>query len=182
MPGYFPAWYDVKGDRVYLEVSRWNTDFLYVHSLPAGIGSNDIGLDRGQIGGTHVVRFERRGPKVLLVEPNQEYRAVTADPKERRAVEESFAQSVLWGFMVEAEEGERVLIDATAFFLRDAHHIPETLAREHQGDYSLDPGRSALYRERTRNFPRNTEVEATLTFAGKTRGRGFNPSPPAPNR
>ena len=170
LPGYFPAWYDAKTDHIFLEVSRWNADFLYLHSLPAGIGSNDIGLDRGQIGGTHVVRFERRGPKVLLVEPNQNYRAVTSDPPERRAVEESFAQSVLWGFTVEAEEGARILIDATPFYLRDAHHIPETLARENQGVYTLDASRSALYGERTRNFPRNTEVEATLTFAGKNPG------------
>src|SRR5580658_1747409 len=97
MPGYFPMFYDAKTGRVFLEVSRWNADFLYVNSLPAGVGSNDIGLDRGQIGGSMVVRFQRFGPKVLLVEPNQNYRAVTNDAQERRAVEESFAQSVIWG-------------------------------------------------------------------------------------
>src|SRR5580693_5487755 len=121
MPGYFPMYYDGKSGHVYLEVSRWNNDFLYVNSLPAGVGSNDIGLDRGQIGASIVVRFERFGPKVLLVQPNQNYRAVTNDAQERRAVEESFAQSVIWGFTSEAEEGDRVLIDATPFFLRDAH-------------------------------------------------------------
>src|SRR6516164_9953648 len=121
MPGYFPLYYDAKAGKLYLEVARWNSDFLYVNSLPAGIGSNDIGLDRGQIGGSMVVRFERHGPKVLLVQPNQSYRAITEDPLERRAVEQSFAQSVIAGFTVEAEEGDRVLVDATAFFLRDAH-------------------------------------------------------------
>ena len=121
MPGYFPMFYDAKAGKVFLEVSRWNNDFLYVNSLPAGVGSNDIGLDRGQIGGSMIVRFERFGPKVLLVQPNQNYRAVTTDAQERRAVEESFAQSVIWGFTAEAEEGDRVLIDATSFFLRDAH-------------------------------------------------------------
>src|SRR5215472_6109090 len=74
MPGYFPLYYGAKTGKLYLEISRWNSDFLYVNSLPAGIGSNDIGLDRGQIGGTMVVRFERHGPKVLLVQPNQDYR------------------------------------------------------------------------------------------------------------
>lgn len=182
MPGYFPLYYDAKTGRVFLEVSRWNSDFLYVNSLPAGVGSNDIGLDRGQIGGSMVVRFERYGPKVLLVQPNQSYRAVTSDPQERRAVEESFARSVIWGFTSEAEEGNRVLIDATSFFLRDAHSVPETLSRENQGSFSLDDRRSAIYPDRTRNFPRNTEVEAMLTFSGRGAGpwvQSVTPSPDA---
>lgn len=180
MPGYFPMFYDAGAGRLYLEVSRWNADFLYVNSLPAGVGSNDVGLDRGQIGDSMIVRFERFGPKVLLVQPNQNYRAVTEDPRERRAVEESFAQSVIWGFTAEAWDGDSVLIDATGFFLRDAHGIPETLARENQGSYSLDDKRSAIFPDRTRNFPRNTEVEALLTFAGKDPGawvRSVTPSP-----
>jgi hypothetical protein len=181
MPGYFPLYYDAKTGRVFLQVSRWNDDFLYVHSLPAGVGSNDIGLDRGQIGGSMIVRFERFGPKIFLVQPNRNYRAVTDDAQERRAVAESFAQSVIWGFTVEAEEGNRVLIDATGFFLRDAHGIPETLANEKQGSYSLDPGRSAIYPDRTRNFPRNTEVEAMLTFAGHDSGPWVQSVTPSPD-
>ena len=170
MPGYFPMYYDAKTGRILLEISRWNSDFLYANSLPAGVGSNDVGLDRGQLGTSMIVRFERFGPKILLVQPNQNYRAVTNDAQERRAVEESFAQSVIWGFTAEAEEGDRVLIDATPFFLRDAHNIPETLSNEKQGSYSLDDKRSAIYPARTKNFPRNTEVEALLTFAGKDSG------------
>jgi hypothetical protein len=180
MPGYFPLFYDAKEGKLFVEIARWNTDFLYVHSLPAGIGSNDIGLDRGQVGGEAVVRFERSGPKVLLVRPNQDYRAVTSDAAERKAVEQSFAQSVLWGFKVAAEDGERVLVDATDFYLRDAHGVPETLSLEKQGSFSLDANRSALYLERTKNFPKNTEVEATLTFSGKDPGawvRSVTPSP-----
>ena len=92
IPGYFPLWYDAKTGRLLMEIDRWNTDFLYVESLPYGVGSNDIGLDRGQTGATRVVRFERRGPKAMMVQPNQDYRAVTSDPEERHAVEQSFAQ------------------------------------------------------------------------------------------
>src|SRR6202451_4169795 len=113
LPGYFPMYYEPTTGRIFLAISRWNSDFLYVHSLRAGVGANDIGLDRGEIGGSLVLRFARYGPKVLLVEPNQSYRAVTPDALERRAVEESFAQSVIWGFTVEAEDGDRVLVDAT---------------------------------------------------------------------
>lgn len=180
MPGYFPMFYDSKTGRVLLEISRWNSDFLYVNSLPAGVGSNDIGLDRGQIGGSMIVRFERYGPKVLLIQPNQGYRAVTKDPTERNAVEESFAQSAIWGFTVEAGDGDSVLVDATTFFLRDAHSIPETLAQEKQGSYSLDASRSAIYPARTKNFPRNTEVEALLTFGGKDPGPWLQSVAPSP--
>ena len=61
------------------------TEFLYQSSLPAGIGSNDIGLDRGQLGATRIVRFERSGPKVLLIQSNLDYRAVSNDEDERLA-------------------------------------------------------------------------------------------------
>jgi hypothetical protein len=180
IPGYFPLYYDSKTGRLLMEINRWNVDFLYVESLPNGVGSNDIGLDRGQTGDGRVVRFERRGPKAMLVQPNQDYRAVAQDVEERRAVEQSFAESILWGFNVEAEEGSRALVDGTAFFLHDAHRIPETLARENQGAYSLDGGRSAFYLDRTKNFPRNTEVEAILTFAGSRPGPWVSSVTPTP--
>src|SRR4051812_49558149 len=109
LDGYIPLYYDAEQGRLLLEISRFDTEFLYQVSLPTGVGSNPLGLDRGQLGDTRVVRFERVGPKVLLVEPNQRYRAITTDAAERRAVEESFARSVIWGFKVEAVEGGRVL-------------------------------------------------------------------------
>jgi hypothetical protein len=163
-PGYFPFYWDAKAGRLWLEIDKWNSEFLYVESLPAGIGSNDIGLDRGQLGQDHVVRFERVGPKVLLIASNQGYRANSDNADERRAVKDAFAESTLWGFEVGAEEGTRVLVDATAFYLRDVHGIPGTLQRGQQGQFRLDPSRCAFYLANTKNFPRNTEVETTLTF------------------
>ncbi|MCC6368800.1 MAG: zinc-dependent metalloprotease [Bryobacterales bacterium] len=180
--GYFPFYWDARAGKMYLEIDRWDTEFLYQSSLPAGLGSNDVGLDRGQLGGTRIVRFSRVGPKVLLVQPNYDFRAVTGDTAERRAVNESFAESVLWGFRVEAEEGSRVLVDATNFYLRDVHHVIETLQQSRQGNYHLDESRSAFYLPRTKNFPRNTEVEVTLTFTGEPKGalvREVTPSPEA---
>src|SRR5580704_16719801 len=103
-PGYFNLYWDAKQGKLWLEIDKWSTEFLYQSGLPAGIGSNDIGLDRGQLGGTHIVRFERSGPKVLLMEENLAYRAVTSDADERRAVHDSFAESALWGFTIAAEE------------------------------------------------------------------------------
>ena len=180
LPGYFNLYWDAKQGKLWLEIDKWNKEFLYQSSLPAGIGSNDIGLDRGQLGSTAIVRFERVGPKVLLIEENLEYRAVTSDTDERRAVRDSFAESALWGFTVAAEEKDHALVDATDFFLRDAHSIPETLRREKQGSYKLDASRCAVYLPRTKNFPLNTEVEATLTFSGDEPGlwvREVTPSP-----
>lgn len=169
--GFFPFYWDEREGKVWLEIRRWNTEFLYISSLPAGLGSNDVGLDRGRIGDSKLVRFERVGPKVLLIESNQGYRAATNDEAERRAVRESFAESVIWGFKAEAERDGAVLVDATAFYLRDAAGAIDALRRAGQGSYQIDGSRSAIYKERTKNFPGNTEVEATLTFTGPADGR-----------
>jgi hypothetical protein len=167
LDGYFPLYWDAEAGKLLLEIPRFDKEFLYQVSLPTGVGSNPLGLDRGQLGDTHVAHFERVGPKVLLVEGNYRYRAITADEAERRAVEESFARSVLWGFKVEAAEGERVLVDATGFFVRDAHGVAERLRESNQGQYRLDESRSAVYLPRTKAFPKNTEVEVTLTFTAE---------------
>jgi hypothetical protein len=180
LDGYFNLYWDAGAGKLWLEIEKWGTEFLYQTSLAAGVGSNDIGLDRGQLGDTHVVRFERSGPKVLLVQENLDYRAVSEDADERKAVRDSFAESVLWGFKVEAEDGERVLVDATNFFLRDAHRVTATLQKTKQGAFKLDSSRSAVYLPRTKSFPLNTEVEATLTFAGDEPGDWVKQVTPAP--
>jgi hypothetical protein len=191
LAGYFNLYWDARAGKLWLEIDKWNTEFLYQTSLPAGVGSNDIGLDRGQMGETRIVRFERIGPKILLIQSNLDYRAVTSDPDERAAVRQSFAESALWGFTAAAEDGNangdaasgsggRVLVDATEFFLRDAHHVPEALARAKQGSFKLDDKRCAFYLARTKNFPLNTEVEATLTFAGEHPGQWVKDVTPSP--
>jgi len=171
-PGYFAFYWEAKTGKIWLEIDKWDTEFLYVNSLPAGVGSNDIGLDRGQLGNERIVKFQRIGPKVLMIQPNHAYRAISDNPYERRAVQEAFAQSVIWGFEVAAEENGRVLVDASDFYLRDAHDVIGTLKRTNQGAYKLDNSRSAFYLPRTKNFPQNTEVEAMLTFTGDSPG-GF---------
>src|ERR1043165_9203574 len=125
-PGFFPFYWDAKAGKIWLEIDKWNSEFLYVEALSAGMGSSDLGLDRGQLGQSYVVRFERIGPKVLLIASNQGYRADSNNADERRAVRDAFAESTLWGFEVAAEEGNHVLVDASAFYLRDVHGIPGT--------------------------------------------------------
>ena len=180
LPGYFPLYWDDKAGKLWLEIGKWNTEFLHVVSLPAGLGSNDIGLDRGQVGPARVVRFERVGPKVLLVEPNYAFRATSDNADERSSVEQAFAKSVIWGFKVEAEEGDRVLVDATDFYLRDAHDAAGQLRASKQGSFRVDASRSAVYLPQTRNFPKNTEVEVTLTFEGDSPGKFVKEVTPTP--
>ena len=179
-PGFFTFYWDAKAGKLWLEIDKWNTEFLYVESLPAGIGSNDIGLDRGQLGNSSIVRFDRSGPRVLLVAPNYSYRANSNNPDERLAVKDAFAESTLWGFEVAAEESGRVLVDATNFYLRDVHQVTNTLQRGQQGTYKLEPSRSAFYLPNTKNFPRNTEVETTLTFTGEPTGQFVRQVVPVP--
>jgi hypothetical protein len=164
LEGFIPVYWDEKGGKLWLEIARWDEEILHYTSLPAGFGQNDLGLNRGDLGGSRVVVFRRVGPKVLMEEPNTGYRAETDRPLERRSVEDGFPSAVHWGFTVAAETGERVLVDATEFFLRDWHDVIGALRRADQGTFRLEGSRSAPYRPRTRVFPENTEVEVTLTF------------------
>src|SRR5688572_9431745 len=162
--GFIDFYWDENAGKVWLEVKNPGTEFLYVNSLPSGLGSNDIGLDRGLLGGERVVKFYKAGRKLLLVQPNYNYRALSSDVAEKRAVEQSFAQSTLWGFTIEAESGDSYLVDITDFLLRDAMQVTARLRSAQQGNYSLDKSRSALYLPRTKNFPQNSEFESTVTF------------------
>src|SRR6202012_2923759 len=176
MPGFLPLHWDAKSGRLYLEIPRLDVDMLYFDSLPFGTGSNDLGLDRGQVSGAKLVRFERFGPKVFLVRPNQYFRSSADDPAEQLAVRQSFPESILASFAVAAENAAGaggpggVLVDATDFFVRDAHGVADALVK--QGPYKLDPARSAIAVNATKAFPMNTEVEAILTFASEAPVRG----------
>jgi hypothetical protein len=182
LPGFFTYYWDVREGKIWLQISKWNTPFLYYESLPNGVGSNDVGLDRGQPGKTNVVHFERSGARILLVAENERYRAVTDDLEQQTAVQQAFAQSVLWGFesAAEDEDGKSVLVDATPFFLSDAHEVATKLATLKQGTYHVDLSRSAIYLPRTKNFPENTDVESTLTFVGENPGRWVEQVTPDP--
>ncbi|HUL72487.1 MAG TPA: zinc-dependent metalloprotease [Vicinamibacterales bacterium] len=178
LDGYFPLYWDERAGQMWLEISQFDTPFLYVTGLSAGLGSNDIGLDRGSEGGGRLVRFERVGQRILLVQPNESFRSSSTNVLERKSVEDSFAKSILWGTTVAAESGGRVLVDATPFFLRDGTSAASALR---PGAYRVDPTRSAFYLPNTRNFPKNTEVDMTLTFVSDGAGGrgGGNAAGPA---
>ncbi len=171
LDGFIDLYWDESGGRMLLAVESIDEPFIYQSSLPRGVGSNDLGLDRGQLGETRIVRFVQSGPRILLVQDNLDYRAMSADSDERQAVSESFARSVVWGFEIAEQRDGALLVDATDFFLRDSHWLSARLRDAGEGDYTPDPGRSAIYMPRTRAFPDNTEVEAIVTFAGFPTGQ-----------
>ncbi|QTD37794.1 zinc-dependent metalloprotease [Polaribacter batillariae] len=168
--GYFTFYYDENEDKIFLQVAKLNSHFLYVHSLSEGIGSNDIGLDRGQLGGGVVVYFKKAGNKLMLMQPNLNFRAITNNKEEKQSVKEAFAKSVLHGFVIKEEKNGIYLVDATSFFMRDAHGVSTTLARNNQGNYSLDKSKSAFNLARTKAFPKNIEFDVMLTFKGSPKG------------
>ncbi|WP_317170487.1 zinc-dependent metalloprotease [Hymenobacter terrestris] len=179
--GFFPFYWDEKTGRILLEIDKLDQEILYVSSLPHGVGSNDLGLDRGQIGQTRIVKFVRSGPKILLLQPNYDFRAVSSNPDERKSVEEAFARSVIWGFKAEAREGNRVLVDLTPFLLRDSHQLGDKLEEMKQGSYKADESRSALFLPNTKGFPQNSEFEAMVTLVGKAKGREISSVTPDPS-
>jgi len=185
LDGFFPMYWDSAAGRLYLEISRFNTEVMHIQGMGTGLGSNDIGVERGNLQGSEIVFFERQGPKVLLVEPNYSFRASSSrDSIEIRSVRESFARSVRWGFQVAAESPGRVLVDITDYLLRDPNVITQRLR---PGSYRVDVSRSSIYLPMTKNFPQNTEMEAELTWVrqpptgpaagggGFGGGGGFNP-------
>ena len=164
--GYVTFYYDESTDKIFLQIENFEQEFLYVNSLSEGIGSNDIGLDRGQLGNTRIVKFMKAGNKLLLIQPNQDYRAITDNLEEKKSVEQAFAKSVIHGFVIKETNQGKYLVDATSFFMRDAHGVQGRLSVRKQGSYSLDKSRSAINLERTKAFPKNVEFDVMLTFKG----------------
>ena len=169
LDGFVPLYWDEKTGSLWMEINKFDTEILYSNGLAAGLGSNDIGLDRGEAGQGRVIKFQRIGPRVMLVQPNYTWRATSTNPDEVRAVEDAFAKSVLYGFSVAAETDTRVLVDATDFFVRD---VMNASARMRPGNYRVDRTRSAVDMQWTKVFPKNTEVDAVLTFTNESAGGG----------
>jgi hypothetical protein len=186
-PGLLATYVDARSGRLLAELPRPAgprgecARYLYLEGIRTGLGSNPIGLDRGQLGETRVVAFRRVGGRVLLEQVNLRYRAQSRDSAEARAVEESFATSVLWAGAVEAERTDgRLLVDLTSFVVRDAHRAAAAIKAAGQGAFALDKDRSALDPAACKAFPDNLEFEAVLTFAGEEPGPEVRATAPAP--
>ena len=180
--GFFNFNYNEKEDALYLTVKELNKEFLYVNSLSAGVGNNDLGLDRGQLGDERVVYFSRSGNKLMLIQSNLRYRSTSDNPLEQRSIKEAFAKSVLFGFPIVESNNSGYVINLTPFLMQDAHGVSKRLKQRKQGSYSVDKSRSAVFLERTKAFPKNIEFDIMLTFAGTATGnmvQGVTPTPDA---
>ena len=169
--GFFDFYYEPSSDKILLEVDKIDYEFLYVPSLSSGIGSNDIGLDRGQLGRERIVKFIKRGNKLLLIEPNSYYRSSSNNQNEIRSIEQAFAKSILYGFEIKDHQNDIFTIDFTPFLLEDRHGVAERLRRTGQGNYSVNKSSSAIELSNTKGFPNNIEFESLLTFSGKSEGK-----------
>lgn len=185
--GYFTFYYDEKTGKVLLEVDKFDKEFLYFSSLTDGAGRS---AERGQAS-ANIAKFIKVGPKIMLVEPVYAYRAVTTNADEIHAVDNAFAKSVIWGFTPVAAEGDKIIIDLTPFIVRDSQGIAGRLGGGGAavggrgaggragaapagggGSFRVDDTRSAVYLPNTKNFPKNTEFEAMITFVGSGGGGG----------
>ena len=168
-PGLFPLYWDATAGTLWLEVAALGEEFLYVDAATVGLGVPELRVDRNQLGHTRLVAFNRSGPRLLLVQHNAHHPSMEAfaDDDSRHAaadaVADAFPQSVLWSFMIAAEEEGRLLVDATAFFTRDATGLVRTLRNSDQGSYEVDPDRCAIHPPGMGVFPDNTEVEALVS-------------------
>jgi len=169
--GFVSHLFDEDKGKLYLKIDNLNSEFIYQSSLPQGLGSNDIGLDRGQLSDVRLVEFQKVGNKLLLVQKNTKYRAISENKKESQSVEQAFASSILWSFPVVESNKKWTLVDASDFILQDSHGVTRKLAQRKQGSFKLDKSRSAIYLPRTKSFPDNTELEASITFTGNKPGQ-----------
>ena len=179
--GFFNFNYHSQKDQLFLSVDKLDQEFLYVNSLSQGIGSNDIGLDRGQLGNERIVYFTKTGNKLLLVQPNLKYRSTSDNPLEQRSIKEAFAKSVLYSFPIEERINGSYIINLTSFLLEDAHGVSKRLKQRKQGTFKIDKGRSAVYLDRTKAFPLNIEFDMLLTFTGSDPGNLLRSVTPTPN-
>lgn len=164
--GFIDVWRDVDKGRVLLSVAALDKPFLLMVSLPFGLGSNDVGLDRGQQHDAQMVHFEKRGARLFLVQENTRFVADSANADERASATEAFASAVLWSGDILASDGGKHLVDFSSFLQTDRHGIAAKLTESKQGSYKVDEKRSAVLAEQAKGFPDNIELEAMLTFDG----------------
>ena len=168
--GFMDFSYNDDSGKIILEIDNLDNEFLYINSLSRGVGNNDLGLDRGQLGNSRIVYFTKRGNKILLIQPNLRYISNSSNELENKAVEEAFARSVLFGFEIVEKLTDSYKIDLTPFLLNDAHGVSQRLRFSNSGSYSLNKSMSAVDLERTKAFPDNIEFDVLLTFTGNPSG------------
>ena len=161
--GFIPVYLNERTGAVLLELPRDSARVMFLATLSTGLGSNPIGVDRGSGGVSHVARFERAGPNVLVIFENWSFRS-SGGADHQRTVAESFPSSTVAALPLLAEEGGRLLVDATELLMRDWNDIGIALSRAQQGSYSVARDRSRIYGPYTKAFASNTEIDVALVL------------------
>ncbi|MFN4185055.1 MAG: zinc-dependent metalloprotease [Hyphomonas sp.] len=170
-PGFLDLYVDAASGKVFAALPAPDEDgisvrFIYSTGLTAGLGSNPIGLDRGNASSGDILRFRKIGDKVVAEAENWKYRATSGRSDEERSVRQSFASSFLWSTGIEATGADgQLLIDLSGFLTRDAGDIASALKHgKDAGEYRLAADRSMPDPGSVLSFPDNAEIDAFLTF------------------
>ncbi len=192
--GFAPYYWDAKRGMLLFEISpaALQQEFLYFTALGSGVGSLDMFADRSSTHGAMVCQLMRVGQKVLVIQTNEQFRATAGPTELQKSVEASFPTSVLAALPIEAETNGTVLVNANPLILRDvfdmlgqlrnpSRAIAGNIVRTQGGGnvaWRMDNDRSVIDLEHTKNFPKNTEVEAMLTFTSDQGQFGLNTPDP----
>jgi hypothetical protein len=150
-------------DNLFFEIPAAELDKDFVWNV--SIKKTTIGAGfGGQRVSSRVVRFVKRGDRILL--QARDY-SITADPADpvSIAVADANYPAIIRTIPVAAyaPNGDAV-IDVTSLVMEGQQSPPEFSARAAIGGRGTDPTRSFL--ERAVSFPENINVEATVTYTG----------------
>jgi hypothetical protein len=184
--GFIPMLWDANQGKLYFELSSFDKDILYFSSIAKGSGSGSVGFEWAGGGEGGVIQFQRIGPKVMVVQKNLRFRAGNGGAGLEKSVEESFPDSILASLPVVRLDGNKVIVDATPLVIRDAEGFANAGGRGGRGGglqevpdgrttWQFDANRSSIFLPRTKGFPKNTEVEVTVTYNALTGGARTSP-------
>lgn len=180
--GFIPLLWDAAQAKLYFEIPEFDKDILYFASIAKGSGSGSVGFEWAGGGEGGVIQFHRAGAKVFVVEKNLRFRAGSGGPGLEQGIDESFPDSIIASLPVTKTEGSKVVVDATPLVVRDSVGFGAGRGRGGRpafdpagGDgsaavWQFDPNRSAIFLPRTKAFPKNTEVEVTVTYEAQSGG------------
>ncbi len=177
--GFFNFSYTESSGKITLKIKEFDKEFLLVSYYASGLGSNDIGFDRGKIASQRLVQFKRFGNRVALIESNPFYKAVTDNVKEKKVAQDAFASAILFTFIIE-NENDGVQIDITPLITEDLNNTVQNLKDQKQGNYKIDKTKSIVIPEEMHAFPKNIEFEAWMTIVGESSGEYIKSVAPTP--
>lgn len=183
--GLLTAYVDAGKARVLLELQPQADGtlgrYIYAAYLTGGLGSNPVGLDRSRPSDSYILAFHRAGDKVMAMVENHSFKATADNPMEQKAVETSFAQSIIWDTEIVSEtDGGAVLIDFSKFLMLDTVGVAAQLKNAGQGSFKIEAGRSYVDTSAALAFPKNLEFDAHVTFSSSNPGREVRATTPVP--